>query len=141
MKYVRVDNNYIVRIDRGEEVINSLTELCKIQHITLGSVSAIGAADYVKIGLYDVEKKKYNSIELSGQMEITSLIGNITTKDNEPYLHLHINVCDDKMKVLGGHLNECRVSATCEIIITKIDSNIRRKYSDEIGLNLLDIEY
>ena len=138
MEYVKFKNNYIVRLDVGDEVIEKITEICKKETITLGNVSAIGATDYVKMGLYDVVKKEYISKELTGPMEITSLIGNISTKDEEVYLHLHINVCNDEMQVFGGHLNKCIISATCEIVITQIDGKVNRILDQNIGLNLFD---
>ena len=140
MEYRKIGDKYVVRLDIGDEVISSITRLCNDENILLGSVSGIGACDYIKIGLYDTVNKKYISTELIGLMEITSLNGNISTKDDEVYLHLHINVCNDKMQVFGGHLNECRISATCEIIITKIDGIINRNFDESIGLNLFDFE-
>lgn len=136
MEYRRFDKHYVVRIDKGEEFITKITELCKLENIKLGSISALGATDKVVIGLYDTEEKFYHKTELTGSMEITSLIGNISTKNDEVYLHCHINVCDKNMKVFGGHLNECHISATCEVIITKIEGNVDRLEDSTIGLNL-----
>ncbi len=73
-------------------------------------------------------------------MEITSLVGNISSLNGKTYLHCHINVCDKNMKVLGGHLNECYISATGEFIIEKIEGSVERKLSHTIGLNLYDFE-
>jgi len=138
MKYRKIGNKFIVRIDKGEEVIKKITELCHLENITLGNVSGLGAADYVKIGLFDTIKKEYNSLVIEDVMEITSLTGNISKMNDVVYLHLHINVSDKEMKVRGGHLNECKVSATCELVIEKIEGHINRKFNDEIGLNLYD---
>ena len=138
MEYMKFKDTYVVRLDVGDEVVEMVTELCKKENITLGNVSAIGATNYVKMGLYDVVKKEYISKELNGPMEITSLIGNISTKDDEVYLHMHINVCNDEMQVFGGHLNNCLISATCEIIITEIKGKVEREFDNNIGLNLFD---
>lgn len=72
-------------------------------------------------------------------LEITNLTGNIATLDNEVYLHCHITLSDEEMKVIAGHLKEGKIAATCEIILVKLDVEINRKYDDFIGLNLLDI--
>ena len=79
------------------------------------------------IGLYDVSSRVYHKTTLEGPMEITSLVGNISSKDGAPYLHLHINVCDEQMRVLGGHLNECRISATAEIAVRVIAGEVGRR--------------
>lgn len=136
MEFLKTGNSYVVRLDRGEEVVSKLTELCREQDIRLGSVYAIGACDYIKVGLYNVEEQKYHSTEKSGPMEITSIVGNITRKDGEVYLHLHINVCDEDIHAFGGHLNECHISATCEMMVTVLDGEVGRRIDDETGLNV-----
>ena len=139
MEYRKFDNTFVVRINRGEEVIAKLTELCKKEGIKAASVEAIGAADHVVIGLYDVEKREYHKHIVDEPMEITSLLGNVTTKNGETYIHLHINVCREDMTVLGGHLNECRISATCEMFVKTVDGVIERRVDEkETGLNLFE---
>ena len=71
-------------------------------------------------------------------LEITSLVGNVTRKDGEVYLHIHINFGDEDGLVKGGHLVKSRISATSEIILRKIDGEVGRKLDEEIGLNLLN---
>ena len=72
-----------------------------------------------------------------GMFEITSLVGNATRKDGEVYLHIHINFGDAEGNVYGGHLVDSKISATSEIIVRKINGEVGRKLSEEIGLNLL----
>lgn len=137
MEYRSFGDTYIIRLDRGEEIISSLTAFCKAEQVTLGSVEALGAADHVIIGLYDVAARQYHKHTFNGPMEITSLTGNISTKDGEIYLHLHINLCREDMSVIGGHLNECRISATCEMFVRKLSGTVERKLDTETtGLNL-----
>ncbi len=139
MEYRKTERGYIVKINRGEEVMSSLTALCEKEGICFAAVSAIGACDYVKVGLYSVEERKYYSHEMTGPMEITSLLGNITEKDGKPYLHLHINVADEEVRTFGGHLNECRISGTCEMFVNVFEGRVGRKIDDATGLNVFDI--
>ncbi len=136
MEYRKSGSHYVVRIDRGEEVLDKLTEFCRQENIFSAGLYGIGATDRVIIGLYSVDNKQYHKTELLGEMEITSLIGNISMKDDAPYLHLHINVCNQDMKVFGGHLNECHISATCELIVTPGGSGINRNLDPVTGLNV-----
>lgn len=139
MKIKRVGDTYVVRLSRGEDIICSISELCKVEGIKLATMSAIGAVDYAAYGLYDVSKKKYNKNEKNEPLEIVNISGNITYKGSEPYLHLHASLADAKGNVFGGHLNSARVSATCEVIIKLIHGSIERKFDEEIGLNVFDI--
>ena len=43
MEYRKFGSTYILRIDRGEEILASITTLCNAEKIRLGSVSGIGA--------------------------------------------------------------------------------------------------
>jgi uncharacterized protein len=137
MIFRKFGNKYILRIDRGEEVVATLKAFCTENRITLGSVSAIGAANRATIGLFNTKTKQYQSTELTGDFEITSLTGNISTMNGEVYLHLHATLSDDKYHTFGGHLNAAIVSGTCEFIIDAIDGACDRKFSDDVGLNLL----
>lgn len=137
MEYRKFDDTYIVRLNKGEEVIESLKELCKNENIELAEITGLGASDFVEIGVFNVNTKEYNTKVFEGMFEITSLVGNVTRKESEVYLHIHINFGDEDGMVKGGHLVKSKISATSEIIVRKINGNVGRKLSDEIGLNLL----
>ena len=139
MKFQKYGNKIMLRVDKGEEVVETIKAFCKEQEIRLGTVSGIGAANRMTIGLFDTEEKRYLSKELKGEYEITSLLGNITEMAGEPYLHLHINVSDSSYHALGGHLNEAWISGICEIIIDQIQGTMNRAFDPGVGLNLLNI--
>ncbi len=139
MKYQRFENKVIIRIDKGEEIVSSLKQLCKTLDITLGSVMGIGATDDATIGLLNTKTKKYQSTRFTGDHEISSLMGNITTMGGDVSLHLHITVCGTELKTFGGHLTSAVVSATFEGIIDIINGKVSRSFDQEVGLNLLDL--
>lgn len=136
MKFVKIGNKYFVRIDKGEEVVSSLMKFCAEKGVKLGSIVGIGATDRVTIGLFNTEIKEYHNKQLVGEYEITNLTGNVTTKDGEVYLHLHITLGDENYNAHGGHLNECWISGTCELVIDTADGEIGRFFDDYSGLNL-----
>ena len=138
MQYRVFGDTYVVRLQRGEEVLACLRELCEKESISLGTVSAIGAVNHVVVGVYRVDEQKYVANTFDGVMELTSLMGNITEKDGEPYLHLHATFGDLTGKVIGGHLNEAVVSATSELFVRKVEGHVGRRLDPETGLNIFD---
>lgn len=139
MKYAQYCNKVIVRIDKGEEIIETLKKICTTLNITLGTIAGIGATNKATIGLLNTKTKKYQTHELSGDHEIAHLYGNITQMNNEVYLHVHINLCNAENQSVGGHLTSALVSVTFEGVIDIIDGAIKRVHDSQIGVNLLDI--
>lgn len=137
MEFRRFENDYVVRLNKGENVIESLKKLCKEENIKLAEITGLGASDKVEIGVFNINTKEYKTKVFEGMFEITSLVGNATRKDGEVYLHIHINFGDAEGNVYGGHLVDSKISATSEIIVRKINGEVGRKLSEEIGLNLL----
>ena len=137
MKLKKFGNKWVVRIDKGEEIVETLKQLCKKNKIKLGSVSGVGGIERTTVGSFKAKTKEYFSQELTGDYEITSLIGNISTMNGEIYLHLHITISDSNNNAFGGHLNSAIISTTGEIIIEEIDGEIEREFNEEVRLNLL----
>ena len=137
MLYKQFNNKIIVRLDKGEELVTILKTLCTTLDIRLAVLFGIGATDKVTIGLLNTKTKKYQSREFTGDHEITSLMGNITEMNNEPYLHLHVTLADANQNAIGGHLSSAVISATFEGVIELIDGSVSRTYHSESGLNLL----
>ena len=137
MKSKKFGNKWVVRIDKGEEIVQTLKKFCQENKIKLGIINGIGAVNKITIGLFETKTKEYHTKELVGDYEFTSLMGNISTMNGEVYLHLHINLADSNHNTFGGHLNSAIVSATGEITIEEIEGEIERKFNEEVGLNLL----
>jgi hypothetical protein len=129
----------VVRIDKGEELVDCLKTICKKLDIKLGSIVGIGSTDKVTIGLLNTKTKKYQSKEFTGDHEITSLVGNITMMNGDVYLHLHITVGNVEHKAIGGHLTSAIISATFEGIIDIMEGIVIREYNDDVGLNQLKL--
>lgn len=140
MEYRRFDNTIVLRVDRGEEVVSCIEKVAGDEGIQLAHIEGLGAADSVKVGLYDVDQKEFLCKEFHEPMEITALIGNITRQDGQPYLHLHITCADAQQRCIGGHLKAARISGTAEIFITVVNAAVGRKTDDigNTGLSIFD---
>ncbi|MGI6076943.1 MAG: PPC domain-containing DNA-binding protein [Fastidiosipilaceae bacterium] len=136
MKYKKLGQTYVLRVDPGEDIVQSILKLADKEDIQVAEVTGIGAVSDVTIGVFDPLEKVYHSTELSDVFEITSLIGNLTRQGRQPYLHVHVNIASFDGKTYGGHLNKATVSATAEIIVRTFEGEIGRQFDNEIGLNL-----
>jgi len=139
MRFKKIGSTYIIRLERGEKVIEKLLELCEKEKIKAGYFNGLGALDEVELAHFSLTTREYYSKKLSGQYEITSLHGNISEMSGKGYIHAHIVVGDSQFNSWSGHLREATISATCEIFLVKLDGMINRKKDEETGLNLLDI--
>lgn len=136
MEYRRFQDTIIVRMDKGEEILEQLKAVAEKEQVKLASVSALGAINDFTVGVFHTDEKKYYSNSFQGAFEIVSLTGTVTTKDGEFYAHIHMSAGDANGAVFGGHLNRAVVSATCEMVIQVIPGQVERRFSEEIGLNL-----
>ena len=136
METKRPANCLVIRLDPGEELINSLLTACQEHDIHCAQITGIGAAKKITCGVFDPKTREYHSEKFKGIFEITSLNGTITTMDGGLYPHIHVTFADEKYKVRGGHLNKCVISATAEIVLMILDLEIDRQASQEVGLNL-----
>jgi len=139
MTHKQFGNKYIFRLEKGEELVAAVKNFCKENGIKLGTISGIGAANKITLGLFKTQTKEYSPKEFAGDYELTSVLGNISQMNGEVYLHLHATIADINCQVSGGHLSSALISATFEGVIEKIDGEIGRKFNEEIGLNLYDI--
>ena len=139
MEYRKFDQGYVLRLDPGEEIVASLTRLVEQENVQLGTVSALGAAGDVTIGIFNTREKQYYSQRYQGDYEISALVGNVTRKEGEPYLHLHITIGNPVTgEVHAGHLTSAVISATLELFLQVWDGQVGRKFSDQVGLNLFE---
>ena len=140
MDYRRFGKTIVMRIDRGEEILTQLKAMALKEDIQLASVRALGATNDFTVGVFKVDEKKYYANHFTGDFEIVSLTGTISTMNGEYYAHLHMSAGDEHGRVFGGHLNEAIISATCEMVVEVIDGRVERTHDADVGLNLFKFE-
>lgn len=128
---------YFLRLEKGEEIINTLKNFSKEKKVKGAFFYGIGAGKNFTIGFYDLEKKEYLKKEYKEEGEILSLIGNISHLEKDIFIHTHIIFSDKNFNLLGGHLFSGEITATLEIFLILINKKLLRKNFPDIGLNLI----
>ena len=70
MEYKRFYDAIVVRLDKGEEILEQMRELAMMEKIHLASVQGIGAVDKFTIGVFDTQAKQFCPREYTGCYEI-----------------------------------------------------------------------
>jgi hypothetical protein len=139
MQFQKIDNSYIVHVEKGEKVMDTLTQFCIDRNITSGQLSGIGAVKNVDIGAYNITSKEYIHNIFDSILELHSFQGNEAIKDDEPFIHAHITLGNHDMEVSGGHLFEMEVAAVGEFIIHDFKDKTHRVLNEDIGLATLSL--
>jgi uncharacterized protein len=131
---------YMLRLERGEDVLPAITDFCKRKGILSGSFRAIGAVEDARIGFYNLAEKKYGDITYSEAREVASMTGNIAQVDGAPFIHAHAVLTDmTKNESIGGHVFEAKVAVTLEVHLVAFNESISRELDADIGLKLLSL--
>lgn len=135
MKYRKVKDGFLLRLEKGEEVVGALTEFVKNQDIPSGFITGMGAVRDATIGIFDIEKGEYIKKTFKDDLEVGNLTANISYLDDtdEPFVHCHIIVSDSSLSAYCGHLFEATVSVTLEVYIRAFKKKLTRKEDPELG--------
>jgi uncharacterized protein len=140
MKIKRTETGFLVVLDVGDEVTESLKRLAATERIGMASFTGIGAVKDVVLGYLDLDQKQYLKRELGpDSMELVSMTGNLALINGEPALHCHVVVGDRELRVFGGHLFEASVSVTVEIFLRVYEGELAREFDPNSGANLISL--
>jgi len=128
------------RLNEDEDLLEALLHVAKGNHISAGFFLLIGTLKKAKVGFF--RKGKYKTIRIDEPLEIVSCIGNISVKENKPFVHAHISVSNEKGEVMGGHLMPgCTIAAAGELaLIEAVNAKLFRKFDEKTQLFLWSME-
>ncbi len=141
-KLIEISSNniFIGKLSHGCDLLEELTDICIEKNISLGKIEAIGAVQRACIGYYNQTAREYRFLNFDKPSEILNLTGNISIKDNKPFVHAHIVLADETGNSYGGHLAPGTITFACEFIIYSFSGNeLKRGMDDTTGLPLWNI--
>ena len=128
---------FMGRLAHGSDLLRSLTQLCKENNIRLGGLTVIGAVQAARLQYYNQPGKEYQESLIEEPLEITSLVGNISEKDGQPFVHAHLTLANREGRVFGGHLAEGTVVFAAEFTIEAYEGPaLQRRFDGVTGLSL-----
>jgi predicted DNA-binding protein with PD1-like motif len=133
------EKTFAIVFDKREEAMESLRSFAIDNRVTAAHFTGIGGFSDVVLGYYDWETKKYVRIPVNEQVELVSLIGDITLEKDKPMIHAHAVVAKRDGATVGGHLLEAHVRPTLELVLTESPAHLNRKYDEESGLPLIKL--
>lgn len=132
---------YAVVLETGEEVTAALLAFAKDRSLDAASLTAIGALSQSKLAFFDWEAKSYFDIDVTEQVEVASMVGDIAEgHDGQPALHLHAVLGKRDGATVAGHFKSGVVRPTLEVIVREVPGHLRKKFNAELGLALIDLD-
>ena len=137
MQWKRDGNDFIVKVERGEDVKGSIMDVVQKNNVKAGSILwAVGMIQDLEIGYFN--GKEYEKEKYEGPLEVVSFHGSIA--ENDPRMHIHVSVADRSHGVVGGHLFEGVANPLLEVHIQKFENiTLKRKYSESSTLKELEV--
>jgi predicted DNA-binding protein with PD1-like motif len=129
---------YVLVFAKGDEVMSGLKEFAVKYNVKSAHFNAIGDANSVKFGWYDISKKMFKVMHINEFAEITSLVGDISSYNNNPVVHAHISMATEDGIVHGGHLFEAFISPTLQLMMTVEPAPLFKKLDPETGILIID---
>src|SRR5215467_8922505 len=117
---------YAVVFDEHDEVIRALKEFAEEKKLKAAQFTGIGAFSEVTLGFFDFDTKDYLKIEIKEQVELLSLIGDITLYKSKHQIHPHVVIGKRDGTAHGGHLLKATVHPTLELIVNESPGCIQR---------------
>ncbi len=129
--------NVLTRLPKGGDLLQEINALCKEKNIRRGAVQVMGAVEKATLGYYLQDERRYISQEFDEHMEILAGIGNVSIKDGDPFVHLHLTLSRKDYSVIGGHtMPGCVIFAAEVCIITLEGEELVRGFDEPTGLPL-----
>lgn len=140
-KEVEQGRRFVIKIAPGESLQRRLVEFAQaagVKHAVI--VSAVGSIQDVtfrgiKTGAkLPLTAPRVHLHQVQGPLELLGLTGNVLPDEQGGIdCHLHVLAGRSSGEVLGGHLLDARVFATCEIVLTELAAEGLQRHLSRTG--------
>lgn len=138
MDYSKFGETYYIRLDRGDEIVSSILNVCEKEKIQSAYFTGIGGCSDVQMQIFIPEKGEFETEHVEGVLELVNITGNVVSDDDDKLYHhthaLYTYLENGAHKSVSGHLKSSTVLYTAEIELRPVIGGvIRRTYDPETG--------
>jgi predicted DNA-binding protein with PD1-like motif len=127
-KEYKQGRRFLIKIRPGESLLQNILLIAsqeKIQNAVIlsaiGSVKNVHLNDIKSGAKLPITAARLTFHVLEGPLELLSLTGNIVPAESgQANCHLHIMASKSSGDVVGGHMQDAEVFATCEIVLVEL---------------------
>jgi predicted DNA-binding protein with PD1-like motif len=133
----RAGRAFVGRLETGSDLVDEIERHCAEHGVLAAQVTAVGALRRVRYAYYRQAAKEYLELSSDTHHELVGFVGNVSLRDDRPFLHAHGTFADADGATVGGHLlRGCEVFAA-EVMIRELgDVSLVRVHDEETGLAL-----
>ena len=133
----RAGRAFVGRLGTGSDLVEEIERYCAEQGILAAQVTVIGAVRRARYAYYEQDDHRYLELETDAHHEIVGFTGNISLKDDRPFLHAHATFADASGACVGGHLLRGIEVFAAEVMIREVGGvSLVRLPDEETGLSL-----
>ena len=124
-------------MDKGEEIIGKLLEVCKTEKIKSATFTGIGGCSRAELQTFIPEEGDFETETIEGMLELINITGNIVSDNGQLFHHTHAVFSykeGAEHKMAAGHIKSITVLYTAEIELRPVIGGlISRKHDPETG--------
>jgi uncharacterized protein len=139
MRSLRFDDRYQLRLESGELVAEALLNWLAKSGVGYATMTGLGAVSGATIAYWNAKTGQYEHHVIDEQLEVVSLIGNVSIKEGAPFTHIHVTLGARDLTIRGGHFIDATVHPNLEIWLRPETRTVERTLDNASGLYLMDL--
>ncbi len=129
---------HVIKLENDKDLLEQLKDIALKLNIKAGFFFGIGSFKELHIAYYNQKKKIYEENTFTEELEMTSLIGNISVSDSDIFIHCHVNAGDRNSIIVGGHVLPGSKIFAGELFLIELSGDELIRVPDEVtGLKLI----
>jgi predicted DNA-binding protein with PD1-like motif len=117
---LKAGRGFVGRLETGSDLVEEIEHFCLEHDVLAAQVTVIGAVRRARYAYYEQDDHRYLELESATHHEIVGFTGNVSLRDDRPFLHAHATFADATGATVGGHLLHGIEVFAAEVMIREI---------------------